>query len=148
MAALRVARARAGARHGALLRGATHARGDGQSTAPMSRQIAWVLLAAVGVLLVAGAWHQHLGHAIERGAVVVGGGDAGGLPRADARSEGFDARALQAAVAMTRTRQAGGLLPPPHRALRVASHRGRAAPAPTGARRGCSPTPPQPSACG
>jgi hypothetical protein len=92
----------------------------------MSRQIAWALLAAVVVLLAAGAWHRHLSHAIERGAVVVAGGDAGGLPRADARSEGFDARALQAAVALTRTRQAGGLLVTRHGHLVVDSYSGSA----------------------
>src|SRR5260221_8941833 len=109
MAALRHARARAGARHGPLQRVAAQAPGSRGSAAPMSRQIAWALLAAVVILLGAGAWHQYMSHAIESGAVVVGGGDAGGVPRADARTEGFDARALQAGVAPMRTPQAGGL---------------------------------------
>src|SRR5258706_8279594 len=129
MAALRLARARAGAGRGPLLRVAAYAPGAGQSAAPMSRQIAWALLAAMVVLLAAGAWHRHLSHAVERGAVVVAGGDAGGLPRADARSEGFDARALQAAVAMTRTRQAGGLLRTRPRPLVGDSYSRRADPA-------------------
>ncbi len=92
----------------------------------MSRQIAWALLAAVVILLAAGAWHQYMSHAIESGAVVVGGGDAGGLPRADARSEGFDARALQAVVATTRTQQSGGLLITRHGHLVVDSYSGSA----------------------
>lgn len=92
----------------------------------MSRLIAWALLAAAAVLLGAGAWHRHMSHALERGAVVIAGGDAGGLPRADARSEGFDARALQAAVAMTHTQQAGGLLITRHGHLVVDSYSGSA----------------------
>src|SRR5260221_6022160 len=126
MAALRHARARAGARHGPLQRVAAQAPGSRGSAAPMSRQIAWALLAAVVILLAAGAWHQYMSHAIESGAVVVGGGDAGGLPRADARSEGFDARALQAVVATTRTQQSGGLLITRHGHLVVDSYSGSA----------------------
>src|SRR5260221_13788214 len=103
MAALRHARARAGARHGPLQRVAAQAPGSRGSAAPMSRQIAWALLAAVVILLAAGAWHQYMSHAIESGAVVVGGGDAGGLPPAEARSEGFRPPALPAGAAPTRT---------------------------------------------
>src|SRR5260221_11904077 len=127
MAALRHARARAGARHGPLQRVAAQAPGSRGSAAPMSRQIAWALLAAVVILLAAGAWHQYMSHAIESGAVVVGGGDAGGLPRAGARRAGFDARAMQAVVATPRTPRAGGLAIQRHRHLVADRHSGERA---------------------
>jgi hypothetical protein len=92
----------------------------------MRRQLVWALLAAAVVLVAAGAWQRHTRHATERSVVLIAGGDAGGLPRADARSEGFDAKALQAAVAMTRARQAGGLLITRHGHLVVDSYSGSA----------------------
>jgi hypothetical protein len=92
----------------------------------MRRRIAWVLLAAVMALIAAGAWHRHTSHEIERGTVLIAGGDAGGLPRADAGTEGFDGKALQAVVAMARSRQAGGLLITRHGHLVVESYSGGA----------------------
>jgi hypothetical protein len=91
----------------------------------MRRPGAWVLLAVVAAVLSAvGAWHRHTLHAAERGAVLVAGGDAGGLPRADAGTEGFDARALHAAVESAGARQSGGLLITRHGHLVLESYGG------------------------
>jgi hypothetical protein len=91
----------------------------------MRRQSAWAPLAVgVAILIAAAAWHRHAVHATEPGAVLVAGGDAGGLPRADAGPEGFDARALHAAVETSRVQQAGALLITRHGHLVVESYGG------------------------
>jgi len=91
----------------------------------MRRRSAWATLAVgVAILAAAGAWHRHTMHAPERGAVLIAGGDAGGLPRADPGPEGFDARALHAAVEMARAQQAGALLITRHGHLVVESYGG------------------------
>ena len=76
----------------------------------MNRRTALVLLSAVALLIAAGAWRWHTARVPVQGVVTIAGGDAGGLPRADADAEGFDAKALQAAVELARAPQSGGLL--------------------------------------
>jgi CubicO group peptidase (beta-lactamase class C family) len=76
----------------------------------MSRRIALLLVVVVALLIAAGARYWHTAQRPEPGAVMVAGGDAGGLPRSDPDAEGFDAKALQAAVELARARPAGGLL--------------------------------------
>ena len=76
----------------------------------MNRRIALGLLAAVALLLAAVAWRWHAVRVPEQGAMMIAGGDAGGLPRAEADAEGFDAKALQAAVELARVQQSSGLL--------------------------------------
>ena len=88
----------------------------------MRRPIAWALLAALAVLIAAGAWQRHTRQGIERGAVLIAGGDAGGLPRAEAGIEGFDARALQTVLETARAQQAGALLITRHGHLVVESY--------------------------
>src|SRR5258706_9662253 len=110
MAALRHARARVAARRRPLLRAAARAAGAGRSAAPMNRRTALVLLSAVALLIAAGAWRWHTAPVPGQGAVTIAGGDAGGLPRADADAEGFDAKAFQAAAGLARPPPTGGRL--------------------------------------
>jgi hypothetical protein len=73
------------------------------------------LLALAALLAVAGAWRWHRANGIEAAAVVagtiaVGGGDGGGLPRADAAAEGFERQSLELAQAWAATQHARALL--------------------------------------
>jgi hypothetical protein len=90
----------------------------------MRQRTVWAVLAAAAFLVAVGAWHRHTSHALERGTVLIAGGDAGGLPRADAGTEGFDAKGLQAAVEMARAQPAGGLLITRHGHLVLDSYSG------------------------
>ncbi|HLQ13431.1 MAG TPA: hypothetical protein VK130_09340 [Steroidobacteraceae bacterium] len=76
----------------------------------MNRRIVLALLAALALLAGAGAWHWHQARLPGRAAVTVAGGDAGGLPRAEADTEGFDAKGLQAAVELAGAQHSAGLL--------------------------------------
>ena len=67
----------------------------------------WVILAS---LMVAGIWLWMRAHAPQTQGEAIGGGDAGGLPRAQASTEGFDATPLQAAVDWAAKERAGALL--------------------------------------
>ena len=92
----------------------------------MNRRTALVLLSAVALLIAAGAWRWHTARVPVQGVVTIAGGDAGGLPRADADAEGFDAKALQAAVELARAPQSGGLLVTRHGHLVVERYVGHA----------------------
>jgi hypothetical protein len=76
--------------------------------------IAWLL--ALGLLLAAtGAWRWHRSREIDAGPTAagmeaVGGGDAGGLPRADAVAEGFERQPLELAQAWAAAQHARALL--------------------------------------
>ena len=64
---------------------------------------AWRLAGVLALLLVAaGWWAGHGGRWRAPPTVLVRGGDAGGLPRATPAAEGFDAAALDAALALAR----------------------------------------------
>src|SRR5260221_2182160 len=92
----------------------------------MNRRTALVLLSAAALLIAAGAWRWHTARVPVQGVVTIAGGDAGGLPRADADAEGFDAKALQAAVELARAPQSGGLLVTRHGHLVVERYVGHA----------------------
>src|SRR5258706_12442436 len=92
----------------------------------MNRRTALALLTAVALLIAAGALLWHAARVPEQGAVTVAGGDAGGLPRTGADAEGFDAKALQAAVELARAHQSGGLLVTRHGHLVVERYYGHA----------------------
>ena len=81
----------------------------------------WVIVA---LLLVAGAWAWIHTHAPDTHGVPIGGGDAGGLPRADASTEGFDATPLQAAVDWAGKERAGALLISRHGHLLIERYSG------------------------
>ena len=73
------------------------------------RQNAWLLVAAL-LLVLGAAWQWQRTHPRDAGGVLIGGGDGGGLPRADASSEGFDPQGFQAAVDWADKQRAGALL--------------------------------------
>ncbi len=75
----------------------------------------WWLLALGALLAAAGAWRWHRiaasdALAVAAGTVAVGGGDGGGLPRADADAEGFERQPLAAAQAWAVAQHARALL--------------------------------------
>jgi hypothetical protein len=81
----------------------------------MRRKAYFWLLALAALLAAAGAWRWHRSAGIEAGAVgagaiAVGGGDGGGLPRADAAAEGFERQPLEVALAWARAQHARALL--------------------------------------
>ncbi len=67
----------------------------------------WVIVAS---LIVAGYWLWMRAHAPDTHGEPIAGGDAGGLPRAEASAEGFDATPFQAAVDWAGQERAGALL--------------------------------------
>lgn len=70
----------------------------------------WGLAALAGLLAAGGIWHWHGVRDASDGAVVIGGGDGGGLPRTDANEEGFETPALRAASALAATQGSSALL--------------------------------------
>jgi hypothetical protein len=72
------------------------------------RNIAIWFIVALLVVAVCRFWMQ--GQTPKLGGVPIAGGDAGGLPRADASTEGFDATPFQAAVEWAGKQRAGALL--------------------------------------
>ncbi|MDE2219810.1 MAG: hypothetical protein KGL25_13335 [Gammaproteobacteria bacterium] len=89
-----------------------------------------LLLLSAGLAAIAGAWWLQRsfgpgGAALPAGAVIVAGGDAGGLPRADATAEGFERLPLQQAEAWAVARHARALLVSRHGHL-VSEHYGHA----------------------
>ncbi len=78
--------------------------------------IGWGVIAALGVLGL-GLWH--LAQRPATAGIEVPGGDGGGLPRAQAESEGFDAAALQEVVHYARRSGAQALLVTRHAHLLV-----------------------------
>ena len=81
----------------------------------MRRGRFWWLLALAALLGAGGAWRWHRSSgtgapAVEAGTVAVGGGDGGGLPRADAAAEGFERQPLELAQAWAAAQHARALL--------------------------------------
>lgn len=67
----------------------------------------------VGLVVAAaaiGAWYWHARDRTPADVMVIAGGDAGGLPRAEAITEGFDTGELQAAAQLAREQQSAALL--------------------------------------
>ena len=77
---------------------------------PVTRSVPTWLIAALALLAAAGAWRWRAIHAEYSSAVVIAGGDGGGLPRAEPSTEGFDALALQAAATLADAQHASVLL--------------------------------------
>ncbi|MGB8694527.1 MAG: hypothetical protein WCD08_13565 [Steroidobacteraceae bacterium] len=78
--------------------------------------IGWGVITALAVL---GLGFWHLAQRAAPAGIEVPGGDGGGLPRADAESEGFDAAALQGIVSYARRSGAQALLVTRHAHLLV-----------------------------
>ena len=76
----------------------------------LQRRVGWGLAALVGLLAASIFWHGHGTRSASDGAVLIAGGDGGGLPRTDAGAEGFEASALQAAGALAAQQGANALL--------------------------------------
>ncbi len=77
----------------------------------LHQQRAGRALAALALLLcAAGLWLWHATGTPRDGAVLITGGDGGGLPRAAADAEGFDSLALQQAAALVLEQRATALL--------------------------------------
>lgn len=89
------------------------------------KSISW-LLALAALLLVFGAWQWRGRAAVDANAVLVAGGDGGGLPRAAAVTEGFDASALQAAAELARRQSLSELLVMRHEHLVLEQYAGGA----------------------
>ncbi len=70
----------------------------------------WGLAALAGVVAAAGIWHWHGVRNASDGALLIAGGDGGGLPRAAAGAEGFETAALQAAAALAAEQHSTALL--------------------------------------
>ncbi|MGH8213510.1 MAG: hypothetical protein ACREPP_09830, partial [Rhodanobacteraceae bacterium] len=78
----------------------------------------------VALLAVVGVWQWQHAHAPDAVGLPVGGGDAGGLPRADASSEGFDATPLEAATVWAGQERNGALLVSRHGHLLIEQYAG------------------------
>ncbi len=87
------------------------------------RVLLWLLVAAV-LLAAGGAWQWRHAQLRDAGGDAIGGGDAGGLPRADATSEGFEPQALQTAVDWAAKQRAGALLVSRHGHLLIEHYSG------------------------
>jgi hypothetical protein len=87
------------------------------------RTLWWVLVVAM-LLASGGLWQWRHAHVRGTGGVPIGGGDAGGLPRADASSEGFEPLPLQTAVDWAAKQRAGALLVSRHGHLLVEHYSG------------------------
>jgi hypothetical protein len=74
------------------------------------RRLLWWLLVVALLLAAGGAWQWRVARLRDTGGVPIGGGDAGGLPRAEASSEGFEPLPLQTAVDWAAKQRAGALL--------------------------------------
>lgn len=72
-------------------------------------RLAW-WLAAAALLAIGGGWLWHGAQSRDAGGQLIGGGDGGGLPRADAAGEGFDPQAFQAAIDWAAKERSGALL--------------------------------------
>lgn len=83
-----------------------------------------VFWSIVALLIVAGNWLWNRTHAPSAQGVPIAGGDAGGLPRADASGEGFDATPFQAAVAWAGKERGGALLVSRHGHLLIEHYSG------------------------
>jgi len=94
----------------ALLRPAAPGRPARARVEPMMRRAAPWLLLPLALLAAAAGWRWLALRSAESSGVVIGGGDGGGLPHADANQEGFDERALQTAWAYADKQGACGLL--------------------------------------
>ena len=81
----------------------------------------WIIVA---LLIVAGNWLWIHTHAPDMGGVPIAGGDAGGLPRAEAATEGFDAAPFQAAVDWAARERTGALLVSRHGHLLIEHYSG------------------------
>lgn len=75
----------------------------------MRKAAPW-LSGALVLLLTLAAWYAHRTRAPQEDGMLIAGGDGGGLPRAAAADEGFDAVALEAAAAVARKLGARALL--------------------------------------
>jgi hypothetical protein len=78
----------------------------------------------VAALIVAGNWLWMRAHAPDTHGEPIGGGDAGGLPRAEVSTEGFDATPFQAAVDWAGKERAGALLVTRHGHLIIERYAG------------------------
>ena len=96
----------------------------------MSRRTTVWLMAPLALLAVAAGWRWQATQSIDGNAVVIAGGDGGGLPRADAMQEGFDTQGLRAAVDYANSQGATALLVMRHGHL-VLEHYARGADAGT-----------------
>ena len=76
----------------------------------MRWRAAGLLLVLLALLALASAWHRHPLQVAEAGTVPVAGGDGGGLPRAAAEAEGFDAHSLGEAAGLARAQGSSALL--------------------------------------
>ena len=97
----------------------------------MSRMRGWPIALSIALLALLAAFWAWRGHraqtmGAETAVEVIAGGDGGGLPRADAVAEGFDAVALQAAVDLARQQNLGALLIARHGHLIVEQYGGGA----------------------
>ena len=90
-----------------------------------SRPVRWGLAALAGVVAAAGIWHWHGARNASDGALLIAGGDGGGLPRAEAGAEGFEAAALQAAAALAAEQHSTALLIMRHGHLVFEQYAGR-----------------------
>ncbi|HVN99232.1 MAG TPA: hypothetical protein VMT49_04260 [Steroidobacteraceae bacterium] len=84
---------------------------------------AWFAIAAL-LLALGGLWQWRHAHPHDAGGVPIGGGDGGGLPRAEPSGEGFDPQAFQAAVDWAAKERAGALLVLRHGHLLVERYAG------------------------
>jgi hypothetical protein len=87
------------------------------------RPLLWLLVVAV-LLAAGGAWQWRHSHSRDAGGVAIGGGDAGGLPRAEASAEGFEPQSLQTAVDWAAKQRAGALLVVRHGHLLIEHYSG------------------------